>query len=242
MLRSRLRVLCGISLVIALCGCAPRVELTVDRNDALRLTMQSSTVAETGELLQSLSSLWGGGQLFNEERMGEAFTALGFTSVRARSGDGLVFRLDAAAPSAAQVLEKGKPGLWNVITFVPKASTDPGTFQLLLTPETAENFLQLMPPETLNYKDLLLAPLFTGDASTEKDYLSLIAAVYGQKMADSLARSNMVIVFTAPGAITAVESPPWVTVRNTASRTVEWTIPLAAMLVRRDKNLWRVTW
>jgi hypothetical protein len=174
--------------------------------------------------------------------MAEAFTAAGFTSVRARSGDGLVFRLDAAAPSAAQVLQKEKTGLGNVMTYRAKVPGMAGLFQLLLSPETAEDFLHLMPPETQDYKDLLLAPLFTGEASTEKDYLTLLAAIYGQKIADALARSNMVVVFTAPGAITSVESPPWVTVRNTSSRTVEWTIPVAALLVRRDKNLWRVTW
>jgi hypothetical protein len=198
--------------------------------------------------------MWGGGQLFNEERMAEAFTAIGFTSVRARAGEGLVFRLDAAAPSAAQVLGGARTGLGKVMTFQAKAPGTPGTragteglFQLLLSPETAEDFLRLMPPETHDYKDLLLAPLFTGEASTEKDYLSLIAAVYGQKLADALARSNMVVVFTAPAANTAVESPPWVTVQSTAlrsvaPRTVEWTIPLATLLVQRDVNLWRVIW
>jgi hypothetical protein len=229
-------MLFGLSLVLGLCGCAPRAEVTVDGNNALRLTMQSSTVVETGELLQSLSSLWGGGQLFNETKMGDSFTALGFTNVRARSGDGLVFRLDASATSAAQVLQKDKNDLGKAVSIVP------GAFQLLLSPETAAGLMSVMPPETDSYKDLLLAPLFTGETSTEKDYLALIAAVYGQKMADALARSNMVVVFTAPGAITAMESPPWVKTRNTASRTVEWTIPLAALLVRRDENLWRVTW
>jgi hypothetical protein len=218
------------------------VELTVDGNNALRLTIQSSTVAETGDMLQSLSSLWGGGQLFNEERMAEAFSAAGFTNVRARSGDGLVFRLDAAAPSAAQVLQKEKIGLGSVMTYQAKVLGTTGLFQLLLSPETAAGLMQLMPPETNDYKDLLLAPLFTGEETNEKDYLSLLAAIYGQKIADALARSNLVVVFTAPAAITAVESPPWVTARNTASRTVEWTIPLTALLVRRDENVWRVTW
>jgi hypothetical protein len=174
--------------------------------------------------------------------MAEAFTAAGFTGVRARAGDGLVFRLDAAAPSVAQVLQREKNGLGNVMTFVPKVPGTPGLFQLLLSPETVSSFLQLMPSETQGYKDLLLAPLFTGDTSSEKDYLALIAAVYGQKLADALARSTMIVVFTAPAAIAGAESPSWVTTRNIASRTVEWTVPLSTLLVRRDKNLWRVTW
>jgi hypothetical protein len=229
LVRAKIVVVVLSLLAISLCACSPRAAVTVDEKGGVTMAVTSSTTTTTAEVLSGLSELWGGGRLFSEAALAAAFTEAGFQSVQAKSADGLTFQVEGTA-------SKVPPGLTSALTVKP------GLFELVVTPESAAALVGVLPEGTREYKDLLLAPLFTGEASTETAYRELVAAVYGERLASLLAQSAVTVAVTAPKAISGTETPEWVTRKLVSARTVEWTIPLTSLLAKREKSVWRITW
>ncbi len=96
--------------------------------------------------------------------------------------------------------------------------------------DTLERALALMPPETRDYLDLFMAPVFTGEELTEREYREIIAAAYGKTLASELATSNFTMTVQCPATVSrATVSPPGTVA--TASNAAVFRVPLTTLLV-----------
>lgn len=112
---------------------------------------------------------------------------------------------------------------------------------LTLSREVLAASLGLMPPETAEYIELLMAPAFTGEALSPAEYRDLIAAAYGKTIASELASSAFTLVLSCPGQLTRVESTAPATVKF-SDKTANITIPLADLLTLEKPVIINAAW
>ena len=90
-----------------------------------------------------------------------------------------------------------------------------------ISPENIASFLKILPQESRDFIDMLMAPLFTGDAIPPAEYEELIGAAYGKKIAAELRTSEFVLTIDVPYKVQAAHITPvgTVTVQAKAGNT-----------------------
>jgi hypothetical protein len=90
--------------------------------------------------------------------------------------------------------------------------------------------LALMPPETANYTDLFMAPVFTGEEMDQNEYEATIGAAYGKTLAGELKQSIFTLTVHCPSPVTAakINAPASATASGS---TAVFKIPLSTLLV-----------
>jgi hypothetical protein len=229
-------------------ACSIRTEITLDSGGGINVSAAAVSDPNVAALLDGAgSSLWGGGNPFDSDRIRVGLLSAGFSSARVSGGTGMSFRADAGGPSARAVFAAlnsppDKPALnTGVVTFQAAGSGD-GLFVVVFSPETLPAILSVLPPESADYLDLVLSPEITGMPGGRQMYLDNMAAVYGQALADALAASVVEFIFTAPADITGFNAPPWVKSGKTGPKTVRFIIPLPDLIAGTDRKVFTVRW
>jgi len=76
------------------------------------------------------------------------------------------------------------------------------TLTVKLSPATLNSLLKLMPEETAEYTEFLMAPAFTGEKMSAKEYADSIGSMYGSTMRKESESSFFIFDVSAPGEIT----------------------------------------
>lgn len=168
-------------ILFAVTSCAPSI--TIKSRADNRVDMEFDIKA--GQLLKSLLDMYG--IPFNDEealtRMKNGMKDNTFYNVKAKAtGDDAFLLTGTVLPVATQdvVLRKDNQLILNV------------------SPETMIAFAQSLPEEFLVYMSMLAAPVFTGEPMTQEEYLGLIAALYGQPLADEIEQADIKITLESP--------------------------------------------
>jgi hypothetical protein len=216
---------------LILMSCSPRVQISIAGDSKTGVQVTSKALPGTSELIRSFNTLGKGTPVLNVEDIKTSFTRAGFNKVQAISSDGISLQIDASAETG----EKAFSVLNKAIAY------EPSSFQITLSSDTIPEILTLVPSDTVEYLDFLMAPLLTGEQMSEGDYKELIASVYGQTIARELSESAFELVITVPKAISSYEAPPQARVVRQGAR-LTFTIPLTALLSGREKAVYRVEW
>lgn len=100
---------------------------------------------------------------------------------------------------------------------------------ITLSAESINAAMDLMPPDTRDYLDLLMAPIFTGETLTSAEYEEVVGAAYGKTLKEELKKSFFTLTIHCPTTIQSakITSPGNATKTDT---TAVFTIPLSALL------------
>ncbi len=90
-----------------------------------------------------------------------------------------------------------------------KTDMKKGLLTLSIGPKNINEFVQMLSEEDREYIDLLMAPVFTGEASTEEEYLNDINAAYGPTLAKELKKSKFSVSVTCPKKVRSIEIKPF---------------------------------
>ena len=105
---------------------------------------------------------------------------------------------------------------------------------LRISPENIASFLEMLPQESRDFIDMLMAPLFTGDNIPPAEYEELIGAAYGKKIAAELRSAEFVLTVDVPYTIPTARISPvgTVTVQTRSGNTSRASIriPLLELL------------
>ena len=103
-----------------------------------------------------------------------------------------------------------------------------------ISPENIASFLKILPQESRDFIDMLMAPLFTGDAIPPAEYEELIGAAYGKKIATELHSAEFTLIVDVPYKIQTARISPvgTVTVQTKTEKTSRASIriPLIELL------------
>ena len=168
-------------ILFAVTSCAPSI--TIKSRADNRVDMEFDIKA--GQVLKSLLDMYG--IPFNDEE----------TLTRMKNGmkDNTFYNVKAKATGDDSFLLTG--------TVLPVATQDvvlrkDNQLTLNVSPETMVAFAQSLPEEFLVYMSMLAAPVFTGEPMTQEEYLGLIAALYGQPLADEIEQADIKITLESP--------------------------------------------
>lgn len=86
-------------------------------------------------------------------------------------------------------------------------STAPAGKGMIITfsPDSVQQMVHLLPPETRDMLELLMAPVLTGEVLESSEYLDILAAAYGKSAASEMAASVCTIQIHAPSSIQNLE-------------------------------------
>jgi hypothetical protein len=115
------------------------------------------------------------------------------------------------------------------------------SLSLSLTRDSIGEIIALLPPETKDYLDILMAPVFTGEILTPGEYKEVIGAAYGKTLASELDAAALSITLHTPGPAKTVRAPsPIQSSLKTGAATI--VIPLTTILVLEQDISITVTW
>jgi hypothetical protein len=96
--------------------------------------------------------------------------------------------------------------------------------------------LAYISPDIVAYLSALMAPLATGEAMTKKEYLALIASIYGSGIADEIAAAFFNATIDLPGPVQSVKGGTF------SGKRAEFAIPLVDLLVLEKPLTYEVVW
>lgn len=122
----------------------------------------------------------------------------------------------------------------DVITYNKSARN----IRVYISKESITAFLQALPKDSRDFIDMLMAPLFTGDAMTTAEYEQLIGSAYGNKIASELRNAVFSLTLDVPYQVQTAQIRPIgeviVQTRTQKVSRVLITIPLIELLCTTD--------
>lgn len=114
-----------------------------------------------------------------------------------------------------------------------------------LSPETIQQVISMLPPETRDLTELLMAPVFTGEDLHSTEYLDILAAAYGERASSEIAESVCTVRIKTPHPVQTVQSAGTYRERITTGYsgcTVTAAIPLDLLLTLSETITLTVEW
>ena len=168
----RILVCCVVVCITAACSSSAHIVIRDNTNYDLTAEFIPSSLLEKNitHLLKQKSEHADGQSVFNVQELKEAFTKEGISVQDITLKGVLGLRLVCAVPYNHGLLK-------DIIGYDKKGRKT----VLRISPENIASFLKILPQESRDFIDMLMAPLFTGDAIPPAEYEELIGAAYGKK-------------------------------------------------------------
>ncbi|WP_252722312.1 hypothetical protein [Treponema medium] len=221
------RTLCCLAAVCITAACSSSAHIVIRDNADYGLTAEfiPSSLLEKNitHLLKQKAEQTGEQSVFNTQELKEALTKSGIAvkEVTARGVMGL--RLVCMVPRNHDLLK-------DVINYNMKERK----VAVTLSPKNIASFLEILPQESGDFIDMLMAPLFTGDAIPPAEYEELIGAAYGKKIAAELRSAEFTLIVEVPYKVQMARISPvgTVTVQTKTEKTSRASIriPLLELL------------
>lgn len=188
------------------CSCSPGIKLKIYPPEKQPGTGESGLIfpGEIGfsaiptktasEAISRFAGVPEGESLFSEDTMKETLKGSNFNLIRFSSGkNGSISFTISTKDLNSAFKDYSKGEIPEIISLEQK--NDSGIIQniaeISINPENLNTILAHFPPETRDYIDILMAPVFTGEDLTKEEYIQLIKAAYGEKLAGELAVENL---------------------------------------------------
>lgn len=180
--------------IFAFAGCTARAALSLDADKGAALSFKT----EAGKSLEQTVTAFTGTEenktLFDDAKIKAGFKKAGFTldslSLSGKTG----ISLNA---HSADIRTADTGGALSI-----RSNEGGETLTVKLSPATLNSLLKLMPAETAEYTEFLMAPAFTGEKMSAKEYADSIGSMYGSTMRKESESSFFIFDVSAPGEIT----------------------------------------
>lgn len=223
-----------LGIICLLVGCSPSLNVNISSAEAVTIEFSSGLGENLVQTLYSITEADSQSPLFNKNAVAENLELSGFPvdSVSVDNNDLFV----KTKPTSLQSIAKNTSGL------IEEVSNNSVTISL--TPEKFQDFVTILPEETVGYLDLLCAPIFTNEELSPEEYGEVLAAIYGNKLAREALSSNFVIEVSVPQGVSIkkidVKIPSSKTVTNKNKARIS--IPLADFLCNLAESTIYLEW
>ena len=221
----RILVCCVAVCITAACSSAAHIVIRDNADYGLTAKFVPSSLLEKNitRLLKQKAEQTDGQSVFNGQELKEAFTKEGISVQDIALQGALGLRLTCTVPYNHELLK-------DVIAYDKKGRKA----VLRISPENIASFLEILPQESRDFIDMLMAPLFTGDAIPPAEYEELIGAAYGKKIATELRSAEFTLIVDVPYKVQTARISPvgTVTVQTKTEKTSRASIriPLIELL------------
>ena len=221
----RILVCCVAVCITAACSSTAHIVIRDNTDYDLTAEFVPGSLLEKNitHLLKQKNEQVDGQSIFNTQELKEAFIKEGISVQNIALQGALGLRLVCTVPHNHELLK-------DVIAYDKKGRKA----VLRISPENIASFLEMLPQESRDFIDMLMAPLFTGDNIPPAEYEELIGAAYGKKIAAELRSAEFVLTVDVPYTIQTARISPvgTVTVQTRSGNTSRASIriPLLELL------------
>lgn len=180
-------ILIVISL-LPLLSCDNQIDIVFTEKDGTLINISATPGKVLEDSLSSILGLDENTALFTTEDVKKSMASTDFNiqSVKTMGKMGLALQLHTAH-------------IENSFQSIPGAvSLTSSSASITFSDKVINQFISLLPPETADYMELLMAPVFTGEIMTTDEYIDLISAVYGSTLAQEIEKASFKLSLTAP--------------------------------------------
>lgn len=240
--RENIFILLVLGFVSFFTSCSPVVKVVVAPNGDISYSVESSVAPIIEETVRSFTGAEESLPLFNEVQIFQALETAGLeqVSVNTPRNSSLVVsaKIDRVetkpviAPNLGSgiVCEDMVPQIAGAIGYCHSNKAGERKLVLTISPGVLQQVMAIMPLETVEYLDLLSAPILTGETMSASEYVDLISVIYGDSVANELKSAVIKILVTVPSS---VESATVSTPSGKAlvkGKNVEFTLGLPELL------------
>lgn len=223
--------------MIFFASCSPALKVVVHDSGYFSYNVIATIEPSMIETVRSFSGTPENVPLFNTKQIQNSLEIAGMSNVSVKTPDNNSLQV------YGQVKENQnkQDTIHNVLHSVPgaisygkvkKQNSTLTELRLTLSQETMAKAMELLPIETVEYVELLSAPVFTGEQLTPQEYIDLIAAIYGNSAASVLAKSQATVEIEVPSKILNANVSVPHGEYKTNGNTVLFTVPLAELLAQ----------
>lgn len=228
-----LRTTLIISVVLLFIACSPAVVISI-KPDASGTASFTAEINPTSENLVQRFSGNGGASasspIFDRDKIVGSLARAGVKV------DSLTFPTRTGIALDLSFLKLD--GLLNQAIVVRK---DTKSMEITLSRESVNEAINLMPDDTRDYLDLLMAPIFTGEEMDPREYEELIGAAYGKTLAEELKKSVFTLTVNCPQNVSHA-SVGTEGLARTQGKAATFTIPLSTLLAMQSTLNAKVEW
>jgi hypothetical protein len=183
--------------VLIFAGCTASVEVHAGSNKKTTVQYSASFGSAFIHTMQSLSDN-PAAPLFDADTIAAQLRGSGIQNAEVKTPSGTSLAVSASIPpdSKNAVLSSG------LVTY----DNNSHKMTLTLSPAALSALYTSLPETMQSYIDLFMAPAFSGESMTAKDYIELVASVYGRPLADEVAAAQVSISLYPPAGSGAKKS------------------------------------
>jgi hypothetical protein len=136
--------------------------------------------------------------LFDADTIAAQLRSSGIQDAEVKTPSGTALAVSASIPAGS----KNTVSAAGLVTYNDSSNE----MTLTLSPSALAALYTSLPETIQSYIDLFMAPVFSGDSMTAKDYIELVASVYGRPLADEVAAAQVSISLYPPAGTGAKKS------------------------------------
>ena len=181
-------------------GCTARASLGINADNSAVLEFKT----RGGQTLEDTAAAFAGGSdssaALDEKAIRKTFEAAGFSLTELKLEGKTGMELKA---SLSDIYKSVAGGMLKTETIGKEEK-----LTLTFSPAYMQILTGLLPQETAEYTEFLMAPLFTGERMSCDEYAELIGSMYGKAMREDLEKAFFAFDVSVPSAVTRAEIFP----------------------------------
>lgn len=176
-----------LAAVFLFCSCSPKIATVITSSEETSTVVSCAIPPVLSDLMESFTGS-SARDLISAAEIQKNLQAHGIPVVSCTIGKDNVFTLKTGkmAPAALPL----------------PVETTARSIRITCTPESIQHLVSLLPSETADTFDLLMAPVLTGENMTADEYIDLVGIVYGESIADELKASRLTLTLDTPAPAT----------------------------------------
>jgi len=226
-------------LAIVCFSCSARIDGAVKEGGSAELKIAASLEPRTASLIRSLRAFMGGDTnavVLDGQAISRSMAASpGIKTVSLVNTGPSALEGSLEITNVGDFLASGNTKS-RFVTFTEGKEAGSSSIVVVLDRDSVPEFVSKLSPEVSDYLSALMAPVILGESSGAKDYLDLVASVYGRPLADEIASARIRAFIEFPRSITDIRGG------NAAGKKAEFNIPLLDILVLENPLRYEVYW
>ena len=202
-----LKLIFAAAALLVLCaGCTSEITLELKKDGSVDVEFSGAAGNAFAALINSANGLSGdeatansSSVIFDTKEIEYEMGSHGFSKVKAVSKKG--------TDLTVSMTDKNKKSAMFTSGVV---SVENGKLNAQLSPQTLVKFYKTADSQTVQFLDMLLSPIFNEEQMSQEEYLEILAAFYGEEIAEEMKASKFKITLKNPDGSQTVQTVPFV--------------------------------
>lgn len=189
-----------VSALVFTVGCTARASLDINADKSAVFDFKTRGTQTLEDTAAAFAGESGTGAVLDEKAIRKTFEAAGFSLTELKLAGKTGIEIKASLPD----IYKSAVGGMLKTEIIRKEEM----FSVTFSPSYMQTLIKMLPAETAEYTEFLMAPLFTGERMNADEYAELIGSLYGRAIREDLEKAFFIFDVRLPAPVTRAEIFP----------------------------------